>query len=137
MIKIDRMEFPNRYKIRDISIIIVIVAAMFGIWLNGQSQRRLKEQVVISDVRITDFNNQAVYLDYRIENKGRSSRELKLLAKVSGPDGSELASALFIIEVPPHKVQERNKILDKLNYSLKEGEAPGKAEIIIYERRIF
>lgn len=137
MIKVDRMAFPNRYKLKDISIIIVIVAALFGIWLNGNSQRRLKEQVIISNVKVTDFNNQAIYLDYRIENKGKSSREVKLLARVAGPDGRELASALFIIEVPPQTVQERNKILDKFNYSLKEGDAPGKAEIIIYERRIF
>lgn len=136
MIKVDRMKFPNRYRIKDISIIIVIVAAFFGIWLNGHSERKLKQEVIITNVRVVEFSNQAINLDYRIENKGKTSREVKLLARVADSSGKEIASALFIIEVPARTAQERNKILDKLNFSLPAGEKPGKAEITIYERRI-
>ena len=136
MIKVDRMRFPNRYRPNDISIILVIIAAFIGIWLNGHSQRKLKQEVLITNVRVVEFSNQAINLDYRIENLGKNSREVKLLARVADSSGQELASALFIIEVPAKTAQDRNKILDKLNFSLPAGEIPGKAEITIYERRV-
>lgn len=137
MLKIDRMNFPNRYKLRDVTIIIVILAALFGIWLNDHSQRNIAKQIIISDVTIADYGTNYVNVDYTVQNLGAHSREIRLLAKVFDAKSQEIGSAMFIIEVPPRSKQDRNKLFDDLNRALAPGEKPAGADVRFYPRKVF
>jgi len=133
---VDRMEFPRRYKIKDLFVFIAVIAALFGIWLNEHGQKALSREIVISDVQVTEFGSNYIKADYTVQNLSKHSREIKLLAKVFDTSGQELASAMFIIEVPPSSKQIRNKVFDELTRPLKEGETPGKAEVSLYLRKV-
>lgn len=133
---VDRMEFPRRYKIKDLFVFIAVIAALFGIWLNEHGQKALSREIVISDVQVTEFGSNYIKADYTVQNLSKHSREIKLLAKVFDTSGQELASAMFIIEVPPSSKQIRNKVFDELTRPLKEGETPGKAEVRLYLRKV-
>jgi len=133
---VDRMEFPRRYKIKDLFVFIAVIAALFGIWLNEHGQKALSREIVISDVQVTEFGSNYIKADYTVQNLSKHSREIKLLAKVFDTSGQELASAMFIIEVPPSSKQIRTKVFDELTRPLKEGETPGKAEVRLYLRKV-
>lgn len=133
---VDRMEFPRRYKIKDLFVFLAVIAALFGIWLNDHNQKRIATDIIISEVRIADYGTNFINLDYTVENRGKALREVRILAKVYDTQGAELASAMFLIEVPPRTKQARNKVFDELSRSLKEGEVPGKAEAKLYLRKV-
>ncbi len=133
---VDRMEFPRRYKIKDLFVFIAVIAALFGIWLNEHGQKALSREIVISNVQVTEYGSNYIKADYTVQNLSKHSREIKLLAKVFDTSGQELASAMFIIEVPPSSKQVRTKVFDELTRPLKEGETPGKAEVRLYLRKV-
>lgn len=133
---VDRMEFPRRYKIKDLFVFIAVIAALFGIWLNEHGQKALSREIVISDVQVTEFGSNYIKADYTVQNLSKHSREIKLLAKIFDTAGQELASAMFIIEVPPSSKQVRTKVFDELTRPLKVGETPGKAEVRLYLRKV-
>jgi hypothetical protein len=133
---VDRMEFPRRYKLKETALILIIVAAFIGIWIQRNSIKRVREHIVISSVSIGRFGSQFIELDYKIANTGSKVLEIRLLAKVWDANGEELASSLFDLSLQPHSESQRSTMLDKLNRSIKENERPYKAEISLYERKV-
>lgn len=133
---VDRMEFPRRYKLKEIVLVLIIVGSLFGIWLQRRSLNKLATDVVIDNVVVSRSGTQFIELEYMIANRSTVDREVTLLAKVQDKDGQELASSLFSINLPANSEGKRSKLLDKLNRTLKEGEVPGLAEISVYTRRV-
>lgn len=133
----DRMEFPRKYKLKDSLLILALLAIGFGIWLNNSSQRKITEQVLISDVVIENSGSQFIELSYQVENRLSKVQELRILVRVYDAKGAELASAMYMADFPAKSSRRYTKILDKLNRSLAEGETPAKAEVSIYTRRVF
>ena len=134
---IDRMEFPRKYKLKDSLLILALLAIGFGIWLNNSSQRKITEQVLISDIRIENSGSQFIELSYQVENRLSKDQELRILVRVYDAKGAELASAMYMAEFPAKSLQRYTKMLDKLNRSLEEGEIPARAEVSIYTRKVF
>lgn len=134
---IDRMEFPRKYKLKDSLLILALLAIGFGIWLNNSSQRKITEQVLISDVVIENSGSQFIELSYQVENRLSKVQELRILVRVYDTKGAELASAMYMAEFPAKSLQRYTKMLDKLNRSLEEGEIPARAEVSIYTRKVF
>jgi hypothetical protein len=130
------MEFPRRYKLKEIVLVLIIVGSLFGIWLQRRSLNKLATDVVIDNVVVSRSGTQFIELEYMIANRSTVDREVTLLAKVQDKDGQELASSLFSINLPANSEGKRSKLLDKLNRTLKEGEVPGLAEISVYTRRV-
>jgi ABC-type phosphate/phosphonate transport system permease subunit len=133
---VDRMEFPRRYKLKETVLILVIVAAFVGIWIQRSSIKKVSKQIEISSVSISRFGSGFIELDYNIANKSPKEQNIRLLARVWDAQGEEIASALFDITLQPNNLSQRTKMIDKLNRSLKEGERPYKAEISLYEKRV-
>ncbi len=133
---VDRMEFPRRYKLKESVMLLIIIAAIFGIWLQRHSQQKLTRQIRISEVRVSKFTSQYIELEYQLANSSRQDRSLTLMAKVWDKEGMELASALFSVDVSAGSSHRRTKLLDHLNRTLQEGEKPYRAEISLYTRKI-
>jgi len=132
MPKIERLEFPKKYKLKSFVVIMMLVAALFGLWLKKQGQQRIIRQIVISEVSFSDYGSQFVELSYMVENKSNKEQELSFLAKVWSKDNEELASALYPVTLPPRSKMLRSKMLDRLSRSLGEGEKPYRAEVSLY-----
>ena len=136
MRSIDRMEWPRRFKLKGSVLILVLLGVAFGIFVHRQSQSRIAASIEISEVSFDDWGNQYIELGYTIENKTDKTMKVNLLAKVWDAQGVEIASALFDIELDPRIRQTRSKLLDRLNRSLRDGEAPHRAQISLYTRKI-
>ncbi len=133
---IDRMEFPRRYKLKDSMIILVMLALLFGVWLNNNTQKRILRSVVISEISIVDYGTQHIEISYKVQNKLRKNLELRMLAKVYDAKGEELASAMYMMEIGALDTLSYSKIFDTLNRALAEGEAPARALVRIYPRKV-
>ncbi|MDD2228281.1 MAG: hypothetical protein PHY48_02590 [Candidatus Cloacimonetes bacterium] len=133
---VDRMEFPRRYKLKEIVVIIIIIGAVIGIWIQRSSIKRVRNQIEISSVSIVRSGSQFIELEYVLANKSSIELNINLMARVWDTQNEELASALFNINIQPNSSSKRSKMLDKLNRTLKEGERPYKAEISLYERKV-
>ncbi|HQO18413.1 MAG TPA: hypothetical protein PLJ85_04480 [Candidatus Cloacimonas sp.] len=133
---VDRLEFPKRYKPKQYILLIVILLVILGIFIQRTGVRKNASRIQISDIRISNFGNQFIELEYTLANTGKREQEIALMAKVWDSEGEEIASALFSVKVKANSKAKRSKMLDKLNRSLKEGERPYKAEISLYTRHI-
>jgi len=133
---IDRLEFPKRYKPKQIILIIVVVLVILGIFIQRSGIRRNASKIQISDVSISNFGNQFIELEYTLANTGKRDQEIALIARVWDVEGEEIASSLFSVLVKANSKSKRTKMLDKLNRALKEGERPYKAEISLYIRHV-
>jgi len=133
---IDRLEFPKRYKPKQIILIIVVVLVILGIFIQRSGIRRNASKIQISDVSISNFGNQFIELEYTLANTGKRDQEIALIARVWDVEGEEIASSLFSVQVKANSKSKRTKMLDKLNRALKEGERPYKAEISLYIRHV-
>jgi len=131
---IDRLEFPKRYKPKQIILIIVVVLVILGIFIQRSGIRRNASKIQISDVSISNFGNQFIELEYTLANTGKRDQEIALIARVWDVEGEEIASSLFSVQIKANSKSKRTKMLDKLNRALKEGERPYKAEISLYIR---
>jgi hypothetical protein len=130
------MEFPRRYKLKGIVLILIIIGAVLGIWIQRSGIKQVRDQIEISSVSIVRSGNQFIELEYVLANTSNKALNINLMAKVWDVQENELASALFSIDIQPHSSSKRSKMLDKLNRSLKDGERPYKAEISLYERKV-
>nr|MDK2850840.1 hypothetical protein [Candidatus Cloacimonadota bacterium] len=129
------MEWPKRYKLKGSVLLLAIIAVIFGIWLQRRDHQNLTDKIIISELSFNDWGSQYIELGYVVENTSDEEVELHLLAKIWDEQDIEIASSLFSITVPPHIRQSRSKLFDRLNRSLKEGERPYRANIVIYPKR--
>jgi len=130
------MEFPRKYKLKDTLVLLVILAAGFGIWYNSYSQKALARRVVIHSVSFEEYDANFIRLGYEIENKGKRDQEVKLLAKVYDAEGEELASLLFAYTAKAQTREHRSKVLDRLVRPLKPDEKPHRATLEILRRKV-
>ncbi|MDZ4181592.1 MAG: hypothetical protein U1B83_01850 [Candidatus Cloacimonadaceae bacterium] len=133
---VDRMQYPRKRKLKDFVILLAIVAAIFGIWLNSQGQRALQKRVIIRSIAFETYGTQFIELGYEIENTGSKDEEVRLLAKVFDAAGEEIASSMFLTTARAKSRQYKSKLLDKLNRTLKPGEKPYRATLEIYTRKV-
>ena len=133
---VDRLEFPKRYKPKQYILLIVILLVILGIFIQRTGVRKNASRIQISDIRISNFGNQFIELEYTLANTGKREQEIALMAKVWDSEGEEIASALFSVKVKANSKARRSKMLDKLNRALKDGERPYKAEISLWTKHI-
>lgn len=131
----DRMEWPRRYKLKGSVLLLVIAAMVISFLWMQRSNQAMANKVQISEISFDNWGTQFIEVGYTIENKTDKVLDLYLLAKVWDEDEIELASALFMVEIPPRTRQTRSKLFDSLNRSLKEGERPYRAGIMPYPKR--
>jgi len=136
MHKVDRLEFPKRYKLKQVVLVVVIILVIWGIFSNAPGLKKTASEIQISDISISRYGTQFIELEYTLANTGKKDQEIALMAKVWDANGEELASALYSIKIKANSKSRRSKMLDKLNRALKEGERPYKAEISLYTRHI-
>ncbi|HHV36938.1 MAG TPA: hypothetical protein GXX77_03790 [Candidatus Cloacimonetes bacterium] len=135
MRKFDRMEWPKKFKLKGSVLLIVVLAMAFGFWLQRREHSNIADQIEITDLNFDEWGTQHIQISYTIENKSKKELSVRLLAKVWDAEDQEIASALFDVEVPPKTRQNRSKLFDRLNRVLKEGEAPHRANIVLYPKR--
>jgi hypothetical protein len=136
MHKVDRLEFPKRYKLKQVVLVVVIILVIWGIFIQRSGLKKTASEIQISDISISRYGTQFIELEYTLANTGKKDQEIALMAKVWDANGEELASALYSIKIKANSKGRRSKMLDKLNRALKEGERPYKAEISLYTRHI-
>ena len=136
MHKVDRLEFPKRYKLKQVVLVVVIILVIWGIFIQRSCLKKTASEIQISDISISRYGTQFIELEYTLANTGKKDQEIALMAKVWDANGEELASALYSIKIKANSKSRRSKMLDKLNRALKEGERPYKAEISLYTRHI-
>ncbi len=132
MPKIERLDFPKKYKLKSFVLIMMMIAALFGLWLKNNAKERLSRQIIISEVSFSGYGSQYVELSYMVENRSNKEQNLNFLARVWSQDGEELASSLYPQSLAPRSKVLRSKMLDRLSRSLKEGERPYRAEVSLY-----
>ncbi|MCB5234603.1 MAG: hypothetical protein LHW60_05085 [Candidatus Cloacimonetes bacterium] len=135
MPRFDRMEWPRKYKLKGSVLLLVLLAIAFGFWLQKREHSNLAKNIEITDLNFDEWGTQHIQISYTIENKSKKELSVRLLAKVWDADDEELSSVLFDIEVPPMSRQNRSKLFDRLNRVLKEGEAPHRANIVLYPKK--
>ncbi len=136
MHKVDRLEFPKRYKLKQVVLVVVIILVIWGIFIQRSGLKKTASEIQISDISISRYGTQFIELEYTLANTGKKDQEIALMAKVWDANGEELASALYSIKIRAKSESRRTKMLDDLNRALKEGERPYKAEISLYTRHI-
>lgn len=131
---VDRLPFPRKYKLHQGVVLLVVLAALFGLWLRSQSRKALGERVIIHSIGIERYDTQFVEINFEIENKGKKAEDVMLLARIYDPAGDEIASKLFQIALKPSWKGPRSHILDKMTRPLKPGEKPYRATMELRTR---
>jgi len=134
MLSIDRMTYPRRYKLKQSLLLLVIVAGLLGLWLKSNSQKSLRERVIIHSVNFEDWGRQYVEVGYNIENTGRKDETVDLLVQVFDAQGEEVTSSMFQTTARAGVKAHKSHQILKMRRTLKEGEAPAKATMEIYTR---
>ncbi len=134
---VDRLEFPKKYKLKDTMLLLVLVAAIFGLWLNSYLNRQQKKRIIVHSVVFEEYDRQFIRLGYEIENTGKRADGVSLLARVFDAKGDEVASVLFPATVKANSREFQSKYIDELNRPLQPGEKPYRATIQIFQRRLF
>jgi hypothetical protein len=129
------MEWPRRYNLKGSILLVVVIVIVLSFLLHQRSNQTMTDKVEISEISFDDWGTQFIEIGYTIENKTDKPLELYLLAKVWDKDEIELASALFMVEIPARSRQTRSKLFDSLSRSLAEGEQPYRAGIVPYPKR--
>jgi len=133
---IERMQFPRRYPLKDVVVLLAVIGVAVGILVHNCAQRQASQSLRIEDIQISNYAEQYVEVSFRITNLTDSEQEYRLLLTLYADDGQVLASSLFMVTVAAGKSEQRSKLLDRLNRRLKPGEKPDKATIELYKRRI-
>lgn len=131
---VDRLPFPRKYKLKQGVVLLVLLAAIFGLWLRSQSRKALGERVIIHSVSIDRHDTQFVEISFEIENKGNQAQDVMLLARIFDPAGDEIASKLFQITLKPSWKGTRSHTLDKMTRPLRPGEKPYRATLELRPR---
>lgn len=134
MLGIDRLPFPRKHKLKQSVILVVILMAMFGLWLRGCKRAKLQEKIIIHSVNIEDFGSNYVMISYEIENTDSRDRSVMLLARISDEQDGEIASKLFEITLKAKSKGSRSHTLDEVTRAIKEGERPYRATLRLYQR---
>jgi len=134
---VERMEFPQKRPLKQALILIAIIAAAFGIWLQNRSQDSLVKNIIITNPQIIQITSSYLELSYEIESKLLSDKEIRLLCVVYDENGEEIASSVFMVNARAGTKQTRSRILDKLVRSPKEGETFQDIRINIIKRKVF
>lgn len=130
------MEFPRKYPLATGAKILVLCAIIFGIWMHRHTQDKLEKNTIISDVQILAYTPGHIELGYSIESTHSKAVEISLLAVVWDADDAEIASIMFPVKTNPGIKQRRSKSIMKLTRPLRDGEAPHRAAIRVYKRKI-
>ena len=133
---VQRIEFPKKYPIKDTLIILVVLAAIIGVFVTKCSSNSIEKRVFIRSIRFEEVDKNFVRLGYVIENKGTKTEKLQLIARVFDAEKGELSSRLFSIVVAPGQTDYKSVVLDKWSRRLKEGELPHSATIEFYKRKL-
>jgi hypothetical protein len=129
------MEWPKRYKLKGSVLLLAIIAIIFGIWVQRRDHQKLTDKLIISELSFDDWGSQYIEMGYVVQNLSDEEIEVRLLARIWDEEDIEITSTLFSITVPPNIRQSRSKLFDRLNRSLREGERPYRASIVIYPKR--
>ncbi len=133
---IERMQFPRRYPLKDMVVLVAIVGIVVGFLVHNCTQQQIAESLRIEDIQISNYTEQYVEVSYLVTNLTSSTQDYRLLLTLYGQDDQILSSSLFMITVPAGTSERRSKLLDKLNRRLQPGEEPQRATIELYKRRI-
>lgn len=136
MPRFERLEFPKKYSIPGGIKLGVLLLIAIGIWIQTCSDKQLHREVIISDVKITDYSKVHVEVQYVIQNMSGLDREVKLLLRIYDEKGVELGSTLFLVNLEAGKKQSMLKIIDKLSRPLEKDEKPFKATINLYTKKV-
>lgn len=131
---VDRLPFPRKYKPKQSVILLVVLAALFGLWLRSQSQKSLQDKIIIHSVNIDEFGSNFVQLSFEIQNKDSKDQQVMLLARISDENDDEIASKLFQITLRAKSKGTRSHTLDKMSRAIKDGERPQRATLQLYQR---
>ena len=134
MLGIDRLPFPRKHKLKQSVILVVILMALFGIWLRSCNRARMQEKIIIHSVDIEEFGSNYVMISYEIENTDARDRSVMLLARISDEKDDEIASKLFEITVKAKSKGKRSQTLDEVTRAIKDGERPYRATLRLYQR---
>jgi hypothetical protein len=133
---IERIDFPKRYPVPSMIMLLVVVFAIAGVMINECSQKQLVSNVLISDVVIVEYTRVYLEVDYTVHNRSRFEQQPNLMLKVYDTKGELLASALFSIKIPAGKTRNLLKIIDKLDRPLDIGEKPGQVTLEVFPRKV-
>lgn len=134
---VDRLEYPKKYKLKDTMLLIAIAAAILGILYTRCANKARSERIIIHSIGIEEFDRNFIRLGYEIENQGRGTERVYLLAKVYDSRGGEIASIFFVDELRPQTREYHSKVIDKLTRPLREGEKPYRATLELRQRQLF
>lgn len=136
MLKIDRMQFPNKYPVPNWIKLLVIALVLMGIFIHNCTQDLQDKEIRISDVNIAAYSKVHVEVTYTLQNLAKADREVWLLLKVYDDKDEELGSVLYLVTIKAGATQSRIKLVDKLARTLADNEQPAKASIRIYKRKV-
>ncbi|MGI6197618.1 MAG: hypothetical protein ACOYIS_00635 [Candidatus Cloacimonadaceae bacterium] len=132
MLSIDRLPFPRKHKLKQSVVLVVVLMALFGLWLRSCNRTKMQEKVIVHSVNIDEFGSNYVKISFEIENKDSRDRSVKLLAKISDEQDEEIASKLFEITLKAKSKGIRSQTLDEVTRAIKEGERPHRATLRLY-----
>lgn len=136
MLKIDRMQFPNKYPVPNWIKLLVVALILMGIFIHNCMQDMQDREIRISDVSIAAYSTAHVEVTYKLQNLAKVERDVWLLLKVYDDKDEELGSVLFLVSIKAGVTQSRIKVVDKLTRPLAENEKPAKASLQIYKRKV-
>jgi diphthamide synthase (EF-2-diphthine--ammonia ligase) len=136
MPKIERMDFPRKLPLANSGKLLILLAVALGIWIHQCTQKELRESIVLSEVSVANYSTGHIELAYKIQNLKDHDQEVRLLAKVWDENEEEIASIMFLVNLKAGIIQNRTKIIDKLNRAIRDGEVPHRAAIRVYERKL-
>jgi len=134
---VDRLEYPKKYKMKQTMLLLAILAAGLGILISSWNNKQQLKKIVIHSFKIVEYDRQYIRLGYDIENKGEKFQSVKLLARVYDSEGGEIASALFLADIPAKSREYQTKYLDELNRAMAPGEKPYRVTMQIMQRKLF
>jgi hypothetical protein len=135
MFKFDRMEFPKKYPVSNWIKLVVLLLICSGLLIHNCWQNQIYNNIIIRDIKITDYSRVHVEVEYTIYNKSSIDRDIWLILNVTDNKDIDLGSALYSVRIKAGQTQSLLKIIDKLSRPLELNDKPAKATIEVYKRK--
>lgn len=133
---IDRMQFPQKYRLHDSAKLLVLIGIIIGLYVHSSSQNKLDKIIKISNVYISECTEQYIEVSYTISNLSNKNQSINLFLKIKDNIGNEIATSLFNIDIKANTTENRSKLLDDLDNRVPLKEKIRDISLSVYKRKI-
>jgi hypothetical protein len=134
---IEPTDYHRKYPVSATAKFIVLLLILFGIWFRGCWYKQQANEILISNVQVSDITSQSVDVHFTIENRKPIDWDQNLFIKVYTSENQQIASKIVKVHILKKRSQDYVKVIDKFERALKPNETIQKATVELYQAKVF